>query len=153
MSKVRGFEIINTLAIEEMGNPILPTRADANSAGYDFYAPHDVTLEPGKRQLIFTHIKAYMQPYEVLKIYIRSSLAVKQGLMLANNVGIVDASYYENDSNDGDIGICLVNTSPKTVEISQGDRIAQGIFEVYLTADGDTIQEEKRKGGFGSSGK
>jgi dUTP pyrophosphatase len=153
MSKVRGFEFVKGLEKEEMGNPILPTRADANSAGYDFYAPHDVTLEPGKRVLIFTHIKAYMQPYEVLKIYIRSSLAVKQGLMLANNVGIIDASYYNNEGNEGDIGICLVNTSPKTVEIKAGDRIAQGIFEVYLTADGDAIQGGKRKGGFGSSGK
>ena len=51
------------------------------------------------------------------------------------------------------LAFALSTHRQKTVEISQGDRIAQGIFEVYLTADGDTIQGGKRKGGFGSSGK
>lgn len=151
MTKVRGFELVEK--VEDPGEAKLPTRSDKHSAGYDFYSPFNVELKPSARKLIFTNVKAYMQPYEVLKVYIRSSLAIKQGLMLANGVGVVDASYYNNEGNEGNIGICLVNTSPKTVLINQGDRIAQGIFEVYLPADEDVITSNVRKGGFGSSGK
>lgn len=151
MTKVRGFELVEK--VENPGEPKLPTRSDKHSAGYDFYAPFNVELKPSARKLIFTNVKAYMQPYEVLKVYIRSSLAIKQGLMLANGVGVVDASYYNNEGNEGNIGICLVNTSPNTIFINQGDRIAQGIFEVYLPADEDIVTSDVRKGGFGSSGK
>ena len=76
-----------------------------------------------------------MQPDEVLEIYIRSSLGIKKGLMIPNNVGIIDSSYYNNPDNDGNIGIALVNTSGKEVTINAGERVAQGIFKKYLVAD------------------
>lgn len=167
MSKIRGFEIVKDTARtafevftdekkKEHKFPIdikLPTRSDPRSAGYDFYLPKDVRILPTMKTTIWTDVKAYMQKDEVLKLYIRSSLATKNGLMLANNVGIVDSSYYENESNDGNIGIALVNTTGLTIELKAGDRFAQGIFEAYLTADEDTTTSTERTGGFGSSGK
>lgn len=129
----------------------LPTRADKRSAGYDFYCPIDVEILPAHKQLIFTDVKAYMQDDEVLELYIRSSLAIKKGLMLTNNVGIVDASYYNNEGNDGNIGIALVNTSGTSVKLKAGERIAQGMFKKYLIADEDNTQHEERIGGIGSS--
>ena len=69
---------------------------------------------------------------EVLKIYIRSSLAVKHGLTLSNNTGIIDSSYYDNKDNEGNIGISIKNNSGKTYELVAGERIAQGIFINYL---------------------
>ena len=131
----------------------LPTRADARSAGYDFYLPKDLKLLPMQKTIVWTDVKAFMQPDELLEIYIRSSLAIKNGLMLSNNVGIVDSSYYSNEGNDGNIGIALVNTTGVTVELKAGERIAQGIFKKYLTADEDVTTSEERVGGFGSSGK
>lgn len=131
----------------------LPTRADRRSAGYDLYLPKDLTLLPKQKILVFLDVKAYMQKDEVLEIYIRSSLAVKQGVMLSNNVGIVDASYYNNPGNDGNIAIALVNTSGRAVELKKDDRIAQGIFKKYLTIDNDEVLSDERIGGVGSSGK
>ena len=167
MSKTRGFEIVSNQhrtafdvftdeKRQEHKFPkeiTLPTRSDVKSAGQDFYLPKDLDLLPMQKTIIWTDVKAYMQDDEVLEIYIRSSLAVKSGLMLSNNVGIVDASYYNNESNDGNIGLAVVNTTGQTVKLKEGQRIAQGIFKKYLTADEDTSTSEKRKGGVGSSGK
>lgn len=173
MSKVRGFEVVRdekrvhvfTKPTPECYTPLhiadkvlfarpvtLPHRADDRSAGYDFYVQADVMILPAHKQLIFTDVKAYMQEDEVLEIYIRSSLAIKQGLMLSNNVGIIDASYYENEGNDGNIGISIVNTGGTAVTLKAGDRIAQGIFRKYLVTDNDSASGD-RTGGFGSSGK
>lgn len=166
MTKLRGFEVVTEqhrtafdVFTDEKGGkhsfPVkiqLPTRSDSKSAGYDFYLPKDLRLLPNQKTIAFTDVKAYMQSDEVLKIYIRSSLAIKNGLMLSNNVGIIDSSYYSNPSNDGNIGIPLVNTTGLTINLKAGDRIAQGVFQKYLLADDDTSEGE-RTGGFGSSGK
>lgn len=132
---------------------ILPKRSDQRSAGYDFHTPNGVTLFPQQKTIIWTDVKAYMHQDEVLEIYIRSSLAIKNGIMLSNNVGIIDSSYYSNEGNDGNIGIAVVNTTGITVTLEAGDRIAQGVFKKYLITDDDATILTERKGGFGSSGK
>lgn len=131
----------------------LPVRSDARSAGYDFYLPTDLTLLPGRKQLVWLDVKAYMQEDEVLQLYPRSSLGIKQGIMLGNTVGIIDSSYYSNPHNDGNIGISLLNTSGVGVQLKRGERVCQGIFMKYLTADSDTVLNTERTGGIGSSGK
>lgn len=166
MTKVRGFEevidskkqygkVIDVYGQRKVMYPPvqLPVRADSRSAGYDFFSPIDVTILPKQKVVLWTNVKAYMQPDEVLEVYPRSSLGVKQGIMLANTVGIIDSSYYSNQQNDGNIGLALYNTSGTAVEIKRGDRIAQGIFKKYLVVDNDVTITEERQGGFGSSGK
>jgi len=130
----------------------LPTIADNQSAGHDFYLPCDVTFTPGKRKMIFTDVKAEIPKGTFLMISIRSSLAIKQGMMIPNAPGIVDASYFDNEGNDGNIAIPLVNTSPLTVRLKKGDRIAQGIIVNYTHDPTSKILKEKRDGGMGSSG-
>jgi dUTP pyrophosphatase len=150
---IRGFEFvkgssrINSIDVEIS----LPTRSTAGSAGYDFFSPKRALIEPKQSFLIWTDIKAYMLSDEVLKIYSRSSLAIKKGLIVKNLVGIIDSDYYSNPSNDGNIGICLYNMSETSEIVNVGDRIAQGIFEKYLAADNDT-QSNIRNSGFGSTG-
>ena len=152
--KVRGFEIVADDFRKHPDIEIkLPTRSDERSAGYDFYTPVDIILQPGERKLVWTDVKAYMQNNEVLMLYVRSSIGVKKGVVLANGTGIIDASYYSNPDNDGRIGIALYNTSNDTVTINAGERVAQGIFMQYLTADDDNVLNKTRAGGFGSSGK
>lgn len=151
--KTRGFEIVKDEYRQHPdANIVLPTRADIHSAGYDFYCPITITLQPAQKTLFSTDVKAYMQDDEVLEIYIRSSLGIKKGLMIPNNVGIIDSSYYNNPSNDGNIGMALVNTSGKEVTIKAGERVAQGIFKKYLVTDNDNVLALERTGGFGSSG-
>lgn len=152
MEKIRGFEAV----VEEMRKGtmdyILPVRGSSKSAGYDISSPIDVVIEPHSSVLVWTNIKAYMLQDEVLEVYIRSSSAIKRNLMLKNLVGIIDADYYSNTGNDGNIGVCLYNMSDEVVVIEKGQRICQGIFKKYLIADDDVCLKNERTGGVGSTG-
>ena len=152
MEKIRGFEAV----VEEMRKGtmdyILPVRGSSKSAGYDLASPIDVIIEPHSSVLIWSNVKAYMQDDEVLKIYVRSSIGIKKGLMLKNTVGIIDADYYSNEGNDGNIGLTLYNMTDEAVVIQKGERVCQAIFTKYLVADDDVCLKNERTGGIGSTG-
>lgn len=132
---------------------VLPKRKTAKSAGYDFVLPCDVRLNPHSISAIIpTNVKAFMPDDEVLMLYIRSSIGIKHHVTLANGTGIIDADYFSNPDNDGNIGICLQNNSNEIVSFKKGERIMQGIFVKYAVCDSDDTNEV-RKGGFGSTGK
>jgi dUTP pyrophosphatase len=130
----------------------LPNRATKNSAGYDFYVPFDVVIPPKSTAFMWTDVKAFMKDGEVLQMYIRSSMAIKKGLMLTNGVGIIDKDYFQNPDNDGNIGIHITNTSDDTVIIPKHTAIAQGIFMNYLESS-NCNSYSIRMGGFGSTSK
>ena len=149
--KLRFFEKIAKYAAVDFP---MPERKTQKSAGYDFCLPEDVVLEPGKLQLVPTGIKAYMQDGEYLGMHIRSSMAVKKRIMLVNNVGIIDADYYNNADNEGHIMLALLNTGCEALALPKGECVAQGIFYNYLVADGDADSDKAvRGGGFGSTSK
>ena len=131
----------------------MPARKTKMSAGYDICVPEDVGLLPGRMVMVPTGVKAYMQEDEFLGVHIRSSMAIKKGIRLVNNMGIIDADYYNNPDNEGHIMLALVNTGLQPLVLKKGERIAQGIFYKYLTTDDDNATEKKeRSGGFGSTG-
>ena len=150
-NKVRGFEFV-TDKRKLTGEPLmrLPESAYEDSAGYDFFAPYDVAIEPGKKVLIWTDVKAYMQPREWLFVDVRSSYGIKKDLMLANTIAVVDSDYYNNEDNEGNIGICLRNIGDVVVEFKAGEAYAQGLFLPYLKSDNGN-STKKRSGGLGSS--
>lgn len=175
MGKIRGFEIVSKY--EGLGiNP--PKRATSGSAGYDLAAAVDTTIpsiwsvlsknagmaamekdevveeNKGylKSTLVPTGIKSYMPLDEFLMLVNRSSNPLKNQLSLPNGVGIIDADYYGNEKNEGEIFVQLINYGLEDFTIKKGDRIAQGIFMPYATADGESGDLGKRTGGFGSSG-
>ena len=63
----------------------------------------------------------------------------------------MDADYYDNDSNEGEIFFQLINYGLRDYRIKKGERIGQGIFMPYLTADSEEQPTAKRTGGFGST--
>lgn len=105
-----------------------------------------------KPLLVPTGIKAYMPENEVLILANRSSNPLKRGLILPNGIGVIDADYYDNPKNEGEIFVQLVNFGVKSVKLKKGERIAQGIFMPYLVADDEEEIASARVGGFGSSG-
>lgn len=151
--RVRGFEEVDKQHLKQPNvTTILPVRGDKGSAGYDFYSKDEtVVIQPDESHLFWTDVCAYMQEDEVLVVHVRSSIGIKKGLMLKNTTGIIDSSYYANPSNGGNIGICLYNNSNESVTIEPYDRIAQGIFQKYLTTDEEVPLHNERIGGFGSS--
>lgn len=100
--------------------------------------------------IIHTGIKACMEEDEVLMLYNRSSLPRKLGLVLANSAGVIDADYYNNQDNDGEIMFMYYNFFPFDVRIRKGEKIGQGVFQKFLRAEGARIGSE-RKGGIGST--
>ncbi|MFD1466398.1 dUTP diphosphatase [Lapidilactobacillus mulanensis] len=177
---MRGFEVVSKYEGQDI---VLPQRQTKNAAGYDFSAAADFVLpsiwklnfvklfrkinnehelmsrdflkaESAIRPLLVpTGIKAKMASDEVLMLMNRSSSPLKRFLVLPNGVGVVDADYYNNDSNEGEIFFQLVNLGPKDQLIKKGERIGQGIFMKYLVTDADQPADQTRQGGFGSSGK
>ena len=131
----------------------LPKRATKHSAGYDFFAPYDVTIDCGQTVKIPTGIRVKMLEDYALFIFPRSSLGFKYRLQLDNTIGVVDADYYYSD-NQGHIFIKVTNDSKekKNLLIKSGEAFAQGIFLNYgITEDDDTT--EIRNGGIGSTNK
>lgn len=166
--KQRGFEVVSEY--EDKGIN-LPVRATQNSAGYDFEAAEDITIPSIWKQflsraidkeqaieknikpvLVPTGIKAYMGEAEFLQLANRSSNPIKRFLVLSNGVGVIDSDYYNNEANEGHIMFQFTNFGLRDVVIKKGERVGQGIFHQYLTADNDKAQGE-RDGGFGSTGK
>lgn len=149
---VRGFTLLTDDAI-------CPTRGTRKSAGYDFYIPkvngEDITymINPGETVKIKSDVAAFMQENEVLCIHIRSSVGIKKNCSLPNCTGIIDSDYYMNPDNQGNIIIAIRNDGTEPVTFKSGDKVAQGIFMNYLTADNDNVLSEARVGGVGSTGK
>ena len=139
--KVSGYEYVN-----------FPKRKTKQSAGYDIESAVNVVITPGETKLIPTGLKAYMCENEWLGIYIRSSIAVKYGIILANSVAVIDSDYYNNPDNEGHIMLPVRNVSKAVYNIRKGDRIAQGIFHQYYRVNGDKT-DGSRIGGIGSTGK
>lgn len=131
----------------------LPRRATSGSAGYDFFVPKAIRLEPGESIKIPTGIRSSMEDGWVLHLYPRSGLGFKFRLQLNNTVGIIDSDYYYSD-NEGHIMAKITNDSRegKTVELKSGEGFLQGIFLEYgITEDDDA--DGIRNGGFGSTTK
>ncbi|ADY26724.1 deoxyUTP pyrophosphatase [Deinococcus proteolyticus MRP] len=152
---MRGFQLVSAQYRQHPDAQIpLPRRGTRHSAGYDFVTPAAFTVAPGEMVRVATDVKAYMGPGEVLQLYVRSSAGLR-GLVLANTVGIVDADYYGNPDNDGNIILALRNLGAEPFTAQAGDRVAQGVFVPYLLADGDDDLEggEVRTGGYGHTGR
>ena len=150
--RLRGFEIAKGYEDKDIHMPVRKTK---NSAGYDVEAASDIVIEPYKNgmkpTLIATGLKAYCQDDEYYILVNRSS-GPKKGLVMANSIGIIDADYYGNESNDGHFYFQYWNFGDKPLEIKKGDVIGQVIFQKYLTVDHDNATG-MRTGGFGSTNK
>lgn len=130
---------------------LLPCRATKGSAGYDFFAPINITLSPQQTIKIPTGMRVQIDDGWVLKCYPRSSLGFKYRLQLNNTVGIIDSDYYFSD-NEGHIFAKITNDSNenKTVVISEQNSFMQGIFVEYGITVDDNVKTI-RNGGLGST--
>ena len=150
--KVRGFKIAKGWEDKDIH---LPVRKTKNAVGYDVEAAENITIPPfklgGKPTLIPTGLKAYCMDDEWYMLANRSS-GPKKGLVMCNSIGIIDADYYENETNDGHFYFQYYNILDHDIEIKKGDVIGQVIFQKYLLVDNDEA-DGVRTGGFGTTDK
>lgn len=145
--------MIETVKMKKLReNAIAPSHGSQYAAGYDLYSclDNDVVIEPGKTVLIPTGWAMSIPKDKVVYIYARSGLACKQGLRLANSVGVIDADYR------GEYMVALHNDSNESRTIKHGERIAQMVLAPYYLMNFmqvDDLDETNRgAGGFGSTG-
>ena len=148
--KVRGFEIAKGYEDKDIHIPVRKTKY---AAGYDVEAAEDTMIPPfsfgGKPTLIPTGLKAYCEKDEFYMLVNRSS-GPKKGLVMANSIGIVDADYYENETNDGHFYFQYYNFLNEEILVKKGDVIGQVIFQKFLVVNQDHA-EGIRTGGFGTT--
>lgn len=128
----------------------LPKRQTAGSSGYDFRIPASVTLKPGESVKMPTFVKASIDDGWTMIILPRSSTGFKYYARLANTVGLIDADYYGNPSNEGHIFVKIRNEGDKDMTLNAGDRFCQGVFIPFGTAADDDVSGA-RTGGMGST--
>ena len=128
---------------------IVPTRSNQSDAGWDLYSVTTRPIAPSQRVTIKTGISLEIPEEYVGLIWPRSGMSVKNGIDVL--AGVVDSGYR------GEIKVCLLNTSREWMNIKEGDRIAQILFQEvpeFQLLEVDTVQNSDRgAGGFGSSGK
>lgn len=149
--KVSKTEFLKSGTEESYASIILPRRATAGSAGYDFFATEDFSLAPNETVKIATGVRVKIADGWALLVYPRSSLGFKYRLTLNNTVGVIDADYYNAD-NEGHIFIKMTNCGDKPLTVEKGKAFAQGIFTPFgITEDDDCAAS--RTGGLGSTDK
>ncbi|MCL2628930.1 MAG: dUTP diphosphatase [Oscillospiraceae bacterium] len=128
-----------------------PLRQTGGSVGYDISAcvDDDVIIQPGETFMIGSGFAIALQQGYAAFLYARSGLGIKQGIIPANCVGVVDSDYR------GEVIVGLRNTSQTEFTVKNGDRIAQMVIkkcelpEIVICDDlDDTLRGD---GGFGST--
>jgi dUTP pyrophosphatase len=94
-----------------------PTKAHEDDAGYDVFSRETIFIQPGEFIETQLGIGLDIPRYFTGFLVGRSSLN-RKGLSLIGP-GIIDSGYM------GEISAFFLNTSKETIEIKQGDRIAQ----------------------------
>lgn len=129
---------------------VLPKRSTKNSAGYDFVTPFSLDIGPHKAIKVPSGIRCVDMPSNLfLAMYVRSSVGIKKDVVISNGTGIIDSDYAEAE-NEGHIWIALRNEGDQVQHFDSGERIAQGVFQVYFMVDND-VSSQKRTGGIGST--
>ena len=136
------------------GQPSVPQPATGASAGVDVRAAVDEALifEAGERGPVPTGLAIEpLVPGLAAFIYSRSGLGAREGLVVAQGVGVIDPDYR------GELTVWLLNTSRAPITVKRGERIAQLLFQPFLrprflvcNALGET---ERGAGGFGHTGR
>lgn len=129
---------------------IIPSYQTNGSAGFDFHALEDITLEPNETKLIKTGLAFEIPMGSELQVRPRSGLSLKTPLRITNSPGTVDSDYR------GEVCIIMQNTGNINVNIEKGSRIAQGIlcpvYQATFIESNDLSETRRGSEGFGSSG-
>lgn len=137
-----------------MGQTIaLPQAATGGSAGIDLRAAVEapLTLQPGDTALVPSGLAIHIgDPGWCGLIVPRSGLGHRQGLIMGNSVGVIDADY------QGPLMISCFNRAKQALTIGVGDRIAQLLLVPVAQARLNVVDAftptSRGEGGFGSTG-
>lgn len=128
----------------------VPDYQTSGAAGFDLYSREHMTIVPKAIAYIPLNIAIQLPEGYWAMVSARSSLH-KQGLMLANGIGVGDYDY----RGDGDeYKAAVYNFSDKDVVVEKGQRVVQMIIMPSVRAELEvkTTFNTEDRGGFGSTG-
>lgn len=128
-----------------------PSYQSEGASGADLRAflKKAVALAPAERVLIPTGISVQIPPGFEIQVRGRSGLALKEGLIVLNSPGTIDADYR------GEIKVILFNAGQQSICIEPGMRIAQLVLMpvLQMTFTTSALDHSLRgEGGFGQTG-
>lgn len=128
----------------------LPAYKTPGAAGMDIYTREDTTIEAKSIGYIPLNI-ALEIPQGCWAMIAPRSSTHKQGLMMANSIGIGDADF--NGNNDEYVMIAY-NFTDSDVVVEKGSRIAQLMVMDYVRVELNEVDalQNKDRGGLGSTG-
>lgn len=128
----------------------VPAYQTSGAAGFDLYARVETTIAPHAIAYIPLNIAIQLPEGYWAMVVARSSLH-KQGLMLANGIGVGDHDY----RGDGDeYKAAIYNFSDTEVTVEKGQRIAQMLIMPAVRAELELKEsfDTEDRGGFGTTG-
>lgn len=132
---------------------LLPRYATAGAAAVDLVATQDYVIVPEQVVEIRTGLAIWVNSGNVAALILpRSGRGAKEGLVIANTVGLIDSDY------QGELVVYTMNrTEQNTIHIKAGERFAQMTFVPIIKAQFDVVEEFSSEsgrgdGGFGSTG-
>lgn len=144
--------IIQVKKLDNFGDLELPFYATEHSAGMDLCAAitENLIIKPMERSLVPTGIAIALPEGFEAQIRPRSGLALKNGIVVPNSPGTIDADYR------GEVCVILMNLGSEDFIITRGLRIAQMVIAQYTRALWNVVPElsdtQRGSGGFGSTG-
>jgi dUTP pyrophosphatase len=149
-----GAERVVALVTRVAGNDDLPlpSYASDGAAGLDLRAAvvAATVIPPGERALVPTGLRLALPAGYEGQVRARSGLALRNGIVLPNAPGTIDADYR------GELSVILWNTSREPFVVQRGDRIAQLVVARVARVAWDeraSLEGSARgDGGFGSTG-
>lgn len=132
---------------------MVPTKGSKFAAGFDLYADitEKVCIHPGECVELFSGIAFEIPDGYVGLVFSRSGISTRQGLCLANGVGVIDSDYR------GNVGIPIRNHSSEEQVVMPHERIAQMMIiknpDIVLYKTAMLSDTERGSGGFGSTGR
>lgn len=137
---------------------VVPTYATEGSACFDLYAcaPGAIPRTIGGKGLVVTAVtfdtglSFEIPDGHAMLVFSRSGHGFKNGVRLANCVGVIDSDYR------GEVAIRLHADTSEELAVGHGDRIAQAMILPISQVSFDVVDElsetERGTGGFGSTG-
>lgn len=130
---------------------VLPFKAHEDDAGFDLFSIEETDIKPNEFKLIKTGITLELPRGTEAQIRSRSGLALKNGIVVLNSPGTIDAGYR------GEIGVILFNHGKETFHVEKHMKIAQMVIQELpiielIETESELKISYRGEEGFGSTG-
>lgn len=128
----------------------MPQRSTTGAACFDLFSPSSHVVPAHGSRVIDTGVAFEIPAGYTMLVFSRSGMGAKQGVRLANCVGVIDSDYR------GSVGVVLHNDRSVGYDVRAGDKIAQVMIVPVPDIEFEWAEElsvtARGAGGFGSTG-